>query len=144
MAPNLFFLAKPLFRAPSFGRTCAPLCSAELAAPVARLNIMGRFPPSIARRIVYHADWRFLHWARPDPHFPRTEQVRWVALQNRLYEFGSVAGLLGLKGYTLRRRWRGRHGKTVSAAARRKFLPFGTPVGCPARILEFTCAGIRR
>jgi type IV secretion system protein VirD4 len=70
--------------------------------------IMGRFPPIIARRIVYHADWRFLHWARPDPHFPRTEQVRWGALQNRLYEFGSVAGLLGLKGYTVKRRWRGR------------------------------------
>jgi hypothetical protein len=70
--------------------------------------IMGRFPPIIARRLVYHADWRFLHWARPDPHFPRTEQVRWGALQNRLYEFGSVAGLLGLKGYTVKRRWRGR------------------------------------
>ena len=41
--------------------------------------IMGRFAPIISRRLVYHRDWRFLHCARPDPHFPRT---RLVCLEN--------------------------------------------------------------
>jgi len=56
--------------------------------------IMGNFPPILSKRIVYHQDWDFLHWARPDPHFPRTEDVRWRALQWRLREMGSVARLL--------------------------------------------------
>jgi type IV secretion system protein VirD4 len=69
--------------------------------------IMGRFAPIISRRLVYHRDWRFLHCARPDPHFPRTEQVRWLALQHRLMEAGSVAGLLAQEGYEVKKRWRG-------------------------------------
>jgi hypothetical protein len=56
--------------------------------------ILGRFPPIYSRRIVYHEDWDLLHRARSDPHFPRTEDVRWVALQRRLLEMGSVARLL--------------------------------------------------
>lgn len=56
--------------------------------------IMGRFPPILGRRIVYHEDWDLLHCARPDPSFPRTEQVRWRSLQRRLVEMGSVARLL--------------------------------------------------
>jgi type IV secretion system protein VirD4 len=56
--------------------------------------IMGHFPPIMSRRIVYHQDWDFLHWAREDPHHPRTEEARWRALQRRLYEMGSVARLL--------------------------------------------------
>ena len=35
-----------------------------------------------------------MHCARPDPSFPRTEQVRWRSLQRRLVEMGSVARLL--------------------------------------------------
>jgi len=69
--------------------------------------IMGRFAPIISRRLVYHRDWRFLHCARPDPHFPRTEQVRWLALQNRLMEVGSVAGLLAQEGYEVKKKWGG-------------------------------------
>jgi type IV secretory pathway TraG/TraD family ATPase VirD4 len=61
--------------------------------------IMGRFPPILSRRIVYHEDWDLLHCARPDPHFPRTENVRWRALQRRLGEMGSVARLLKEYGY---------------------------------------------
>jgi type IV secretion system protein VirD4 len=64
--------------------------------------IMGRFAPIISRRIVYHEDWRFLHCARIDPHFPRTENVRWLALQNRLLDAGSVAGLLAQEGYAVK------------------------------------------
>jgi len=56
--------------------------------------IMGRFPAIYSRRIVYHKDWDLLHFARPDPQFPRTETVRWRALQRRLREMGSVARLL--------------------------------------------------
>jgi len=56
--------------------------------------IMGRFPPIRARRIVFHEDWDMLHAARPDPHHPRTETVRWEALKRRLYEMGSVQRLL--------------------------------------------------
>jgi type IV secretion system protein VirD4 len=56
--------------------------------------IMGRFPPILGRRIVYHEDWDLLHCVRPDPSFPRTEQVRWRSLQRRLAEMGSVARLL--------------------------------------------------
>jgi type IV secretory pathway TraG/TraD family ATPase VirD4 len=70
--------------------------------------IMGHFPPICARRIVYHQDWDFLHCARPDPHFPRTENVRWVALQYRLFEMGSVARLLKEYGYEVKRRRFGR------------------------------------
>ena len=70
--------------------------------------IMGRFPPIISRRIVYHEDWRLLHCARPDPHFPRNENVRWLALQYRLFETGSVAGLLAQEGYEVKSLRRGR------------------------------------
>jgi len=70
--------------------------------------IVGRFPPIISRRIVYHEDWRLLHCARPDPHFPRNENVRWMALQYRLFEVGSVAGLLAQEGYDVKSLRRGR------------------------------------
>jgi type IV secretion system protein VirD4 len=68
--------------------------------------IMGRFPPIRARRIVYHQDWDFLHWARADPHFPRNETVRRQALYNRLIEMESVARLLQEPeyGYEVKRR----------------------------------------
>jgi type IV secretion system protein VirD4 len=69
--------------------------------------IMGRFPPIISRRVVYHLDWRLLHCARPDPRFPRTETVRWLALQYRLFEAGSVAGLLAQEGYEVKSLRRG-------------------------------------
>ena len=52
--------------------------------------IMGRFPPIYSRRIVYHEDWDLLHRARPDPRFPRTENVRWRALQRRLFELSLI------------------------------------------------------
>jgi type IV secretory pathway TraG/TraD family ATPase VirD4 len=64
--------------------------------------IMGRFPPIYSRRIVYHKDWDLLHWARPDPQFPRTETVRWRALQRRLREMGSVARLLKEYSYEVK------------------------------------------
>jgi type IV secretion system protein VirD4 len=70
--------------------------------------IVGRFPPIFSRRIVYHQDWEFLHCARPDPHFPRTENVRWIALQYRLFEMESVARLLQEYGYEVKRRRFGR------------------------------------
>ena len=69
--------------------------------------IMGRFHPIISRRIVYHEDWNLLHCARPDPRFPRTETVRWIALQYRLFEVGSVAGLLAQHGYEVKSLRRG-------------------------------------
>ena len=49
-----------------------------------------------------------MHCARPDPHFPRTEKVRWLALQYRLFEVGSVAGLLAQEGYEVKSLRRGR------------------------------------
>jgi type IV secretory pathway TraG/TraD family ATPase VirD4 len=70
--------------------------------------IMGRFPPIYSRRIVYHEDWDLLHRARPDPNFPRTEQVRWRALQRRLSEMGSVARLLKEYRYEVKSLWFGR------------------------------------
>jgi type IV secretion system protein VirD4 len=79
--------------------------------------IMGRFAPIMSRRIVYHRDWRFLHCARPDPHFPRTEQVRWLALQNRLFDAGSVAGLLAQEGYEVKSLKRGRWEVTGAAGS---------------------------
>jgi hypothetical protein len=79
--------------------------------------IMGRFAPIMSRRIVYHRDWRFLHCARPDPHFPRTEQVRWLALQNRLMDAGSVAGLLAQEGYEVKSLKRGRWEVTGAAGS---------------------------
>jgi type IV secretion system protein VirD4 len=69
--------------------------------------IMGRFHPIISRRVVYHEDWNLLHCARPDPRFPRTENVRWLALQYRLFEAGSVAGLLAQEGYEVKSLRRG-------------------------------------
>jgi type IV secretion system protein VirD4 len=70
--------------------------------------IMGRFPPIYSRRIVYHEDWDFLHRAQTDPHFPRTENVRWRALQRRLREMGSVARLLKEYGSEVKALRRGR------------------------------------
>ena len=69
--------------------------------------IMGRFAPILGNRIVYHEDWDLLHWARPDPHFPRSEQVRWRALHRRLFEMRSVARLLQDYDYEVKWRWRG-------------------------------------
>jgi type IV secretion system protein VirD4 len=59
-----------------------------------RCLIMGHFPPILSRRIVYQQDWDLLRVAREDHYHPRTEGVRWQALQRRLYEMGSVARLL--------------------------------------------------
>ena len=74
-----------------------------------RCIIMGHFPPIMSRRIVYQQDWDMLHWAREDPHFPRTEDVRWQALKRRLYEMRSVARLLKEYDYEVKARWRGRY-----------------------------------
>ena len=71
--------------------------------------IMGNFPPILSKRIVYHQDWDLLHHARPDPHFPRTEEVRWRALQWRLREMGSVARLLKEYGFEVKGLRRGRY-----------------------------------
>lgn len=71
--------------------------------------ILGRFPPIRGRRIVYHEDWDLLHSARPDPHFPHTEDVRWVALQRRLFEMGSVARLLQEYGIGVKKLMGGRY-----------------------------------
>ena len=54
--------------------------------------IMGRFPPILSRRIVYHEDWWFLQKARADPKHPVTEDVRSRAFERRLKDAGSVAG----------------------------------------------------
>jgi type IV secretion system protein VirD4 len=70
--------------------------------------IMGRFQPILCRRMVYYQDWRFLHGVRPDPSFPRTEQVRWMALQRWLSDVGSVAGMLSYEGYVVKAGRRGR------------------------------------
>jgi type IV secretory pathway TraG/TraD family ATPase VirD4 len=70
--------------------------------------IMGRFQPILCRRMVYYQDWRFLHGVRPDPSFPRTEQVRWLALQRWLSDVGSVAGMLAYEGYVVKAGRRGR------------------------------------
>ena len=61
--------------------------------------IMGPFAPILSRRIIYNEDWDFLHRARPDPQFPRTDAVRWRASQKRLGEMDSVARLLKEYGY---------------------------------------------
>jgi type IV secretory pathway TraG/TraD family ATPase VirD4 len=73
-----------------------------------RCIIMGRFEPILSRRIVYQEDWDFLHRAREDPHFPRTEDVRWRAFERRLGEMGSVARLLKEYGYEVKALRRGR------------------------------------
>ena len=73
-----------------------------------RCLIMGRFPPILGRRIVYQEDWDLPHYARQDPNHPRTEEVRWQALKNRLYEMGSVARLLKEHKFQIKRRWRGK------------------------------------
>ncbi len=70
--------------------------------------IMGRFAPILGRRIVYHEDWDLLHYVRPDPQFPRTEQVRWWALQKKLLDSGSVSGVLWDAGYEVKALRRGR------------------------------------
>jgi type IV secretion system protein VirD4 len=70
--------------------------------------IMGRFQPILAQRIVYHQDWDLLHRARADPEHPRTEGVRWVALQRRLVEMRSVARLLKEYSYEVKALPRGR------------------------------------
>jgi len=64
--------------------------------------IIGRFPPIRSRRMVYHEDWWFLHRARSDPYHPVTEDVRSLALERRLRDAGSVAGLLGQHGYAVK------------------------------------------
>jgi type IV secretion system protein VirD4 len=74
-----------------------------------RCLIMGNFPPILSRRIVYHEDWDLLHCSREDPHFPRTEQVRWRALQRRLHEMGSVARLLKEYDFEVKGLRRGRY-----------------------------------
>ncbi len=56
----------------------------------------------MSRRIVYQQDWDLLHVARQDPYHPRTEDVRWQALQRRLHEMGSVARLLKEYGYEVK------------------------------------------
>jgi type IV secretion system protein VirD4 len=71
--------------------------------------IMGNFPPIYSRRIVYHEDWDLLQRAREDPHFPRTEGVRWRALQRRLREMGSVARLLKEYDFEVKGLRRGRY-----------------------------------
>ena len=79
------------------------------------------FAPIYSRRIVYHEDWDFLHRARADPHFPRTENVRWRALQRRLFEMGSVARLLKEYGYEVKAlrggRWEVGSGKSAHTFA---------------------------
>ena len=72
-----------------------------------RCLIMGRFPPILGRRIVYYQDWDLLHYARPDPQYPRTEDVRRQALEKRLEEMGSVARLLVEHKFGVKRRWWG-------------------------------------
>jgi type IV secretory pathway TraG/TraD family ATPase VirD4 len=74
-----------------------------------RSIIMGHFPPIMSRRIVYHQDWDLLHVAREDPEHPRTEGVRWQALQRRLYEMRSVARLLKEYDYEVKALRRGRY-----------------------------------
>jgi type IV secretion system protein VirD4 len=69
--------------------------------------LMGAFPPIKSRRIVYHEDWWFLHRARADPHHPVTEGVRGLALERRLRDAGSVAGLLAQQGYEVKALRRG-------------------------------------
>ena len=69
--------------------------------------LMGAFPPIKSRRIVYHEDWWFLHRARADPHHPVTEGVRGLALERRLRDAGSVAGLLAQQGYAVKALRRG-------------------------------------
>ena len=64
--------------------------------------IIGRHPPILCKRIVYHQDWTLLHRALPDPHFPRREDLRWQALRKTLYELGSVARLLADLGYEVK------------------------------------------
>jgi len=70
--------------------------------------IMGHFPPIRSRRMVYHEDWWFLHRARSDPYHPITDEVRTFALERRLRDAGSVAGLLAQQGYEVKPLRRGR------------------------------------
>ena len=79
--------------------------------------IMGNFPPIYSRRIVYHKDWDLLHFAREDPNFPRTEDVRWRALQRRLFEMGSVARLLEEYDYEVKALRGGRYEVTGKAGS---------------------------
>ena len=74
-----------------------------------RCLIMGHFPPIKSRRIVYQQDWDLLHVAREDPYHPRTEGVRWQALQRRLHEMRSVARLLKEYDYEVKALKRGRY-----------------------------------
>jgi type IV secretory pathway TraG/TraD family ATPase VirD4 len=90
-------LSRPLLNPDEVCRLSGELCL-----------IIGGFEPILGRRMVYHEDWDLLHRSRPDPQFPRTEKVRWQALQRRLGEMGSVARLLKEYGYEAKRLWRGR------------------------------------
>jgi type IV secretion system protein VirD4 len=74
-----------------------------------RCIILGHFPPIMSRRIVYQQDWDLLHWAREDPYHPRTEEVRWQALQRRLRDMRSVARLLKEYDYEVKALKRGRY-----------------------------------
>ncbi len=71
--------------------------------------IIGHGAPIYNRRIVYYEDWDLLHRARPDPRFPRTENVRWRALQRRLKDMGSVARLLKEYRFEVKALRRGRY-----------------------------------
>jgi type IV secretion system protein VirD4 len=71
--------------------------------------IMGRFPPILSRRIVYHEDWWFLQKARADPKHPVSEDVRSRAFERRLKDAGSVGGLLAQQGYEVKELRRGRY-----------------------------------
>jgi type IV secretion system protein VirD4 len=79
--------------------------------------IIGRHPPILCKRIVYHQDWTLLHRALPDPHFPRSEDLRWQALRKTLYELGSVARLLADLGYEVKGLRGGRYEVTGAAGS---------------------------
>jgi type IV secretion system protein VirD4 len=88
--------------------------------------IMGRHPPILGRRIVYYEDWDMLHCVRPDPRFPRTEQVRWRALQRRLYEMGSVQRLLKEYRYEVKALKGGRWEVTAEPGTAKPARSFGS------------------
>jgi type IV secretion system protein VirD4 len=88
--------------------------------------IMGRHPPILGRRIVYYEDWDLLHCVRPDPRFPRTEPVRWRALQRRLYEMGSVQRLLKEYRYQVKALKGGRWEVTAEPGTAKPARSFGS------------------
>ncbi len=80
--------------------------------------IMGRFPPILSRRIVYHEDWWFLQKARADPKHPVTEDVRSRAFERRLKDAGSVAGLLAQQGFEVKALRGGRYEVRANGSAK--------------------------